>query len=90
MAKWNDQRAKSEEAGLKNYFRMKEALSQQKNISSNANVLSNFANRCLELIGRGNNTFQLGWDEAIQELIAAGKIEAECGADGIVRVRKIA
>ena len=53
-------------------------------------VLSSFANRCLELIERGNNTFQLGWDDAIQELIAAGKIEAECGADGIVRVRKIA
>lgn len=52
-------------------------------------VLSSFANRCLELIERGNNTFQLGWDEAIQELIAAGKIEAECGEDGLVRVRKI-
>lgn len=53
-------------------------------------VLSSFTNRCLELIERGNNTFQLGWDDAIQELIAVGKIEAECGADGVVRVRKIA
>jgi hypothetical protein len=53
-------------------------------------VLSSFANRCLELIEHGNNTFQIGWDDAIQELITAGMIEAECGADGVVRVRKIA
>jgi hypothetical protein len=56
----------------------------------NVPVLSSLANRCLELIERGNNTFNLGWDSAIQELIAIGKIEAECGTDGIVRVRLIA
>jgi hypothetical protein len=35
MAKWNNQRAKNEERGLKNFFRMKEVFSKQSKISCN-------------------------------------------------------
>jgi hypothetical protein len=57
---------------------------------TNTHVLSNFAARCLVLIGEGYNTFADGWSGAIDELQKVGMIRLERGADNVVHVSKIA